>query len=127
MTPPSAAASMIRRTRWKSLGGWIAAAKTPTTSGFLQWRPSQEQPLLADAREADQGLGLVAAAAHVEDHPLTPLAVDDVVAGPDAEVFRSGGLGRRCHTSADGGLDDAGPAARPHAAALGPRPGAAAL
>src|SRR5262249_21019823 len=83
----------------------------------FEGRPRQQEALLADAREADDGLGLVAVALDEEDDALAELGVPDVVA--DAQTH---GLGTRVGgpaTGVDGGVDDALATGVAHA--LGPR------
>ena len=67
---------------------------SPPTCGrsrLLKGRPGQQQPLLPHAGEADDHLGRVAPTDHLQDHALAELAVDDVVAHPDAQAFGPGG------------------------------------
>src|SRR5690242_4331592 len=103
-TPPSAPASSSRKTSSPVEGKWMAAS---TSSGFLQRRPRQQQPLLPHAGEADQRLGLVAAARDLQHDALAPLAVDDVVARRQPQCLGAGGAYGRRRPPAHGGLDDA--------------------
>src|SRR5690606_21788109 len=65
--------SAAERTRRDAVGGVAPGSE------LLERRPREQQPLLADVAEADQGLGLVAAAAQLEDHALAEGRVPHVV------------------------------------------------
>src|SRR3546814_3212590 len=54
-------------------------------SDLLDGRPGEQQALLADPREADDDLRLVALTLHLEHHALAELGVHDVVADLDPE------------------------------------------
>src|SRR5690606_28517075 len=91
--------------------------------------------LLADGREADDDLRLVALALQGQHHALAPLGVDDVVADADAELLgavagrAAPGAAARAHRAAPGpqrGLDHAVPGGAGPAARAGAVPAAVA-
>ena len=60
----------------------------------LERGPGEEEALLADVAEADDGLGLVALAVDVDDHALAELLVGDVVADVQPELLGAAAPGR---------------------------------
>src|SRR3546814_19326001 len=76
---------MIRRPSRSTRTDTLFPYTTFFRSDLLDGRPGEQQARLADPREADDDLRLVALTLHLEHHALAELGVHDVVADLDPE------------------------------------------